>query len=339
MKRQRGFSLVEVTVVLALVSALMIVVYSMMEQTMRTTMFNESQNDLAVMTQRAVNVLQGEMLQTRVVFEENALGASYRDALVLPSTLTVRADSLLPRVQPEALIAPDPATERYTGNAMLVARQLEPLSVMYDDDGVGATPPVEFLADRYRFQYVFLSPDTSRPFGGEGPTLDLMMASSGVYADYFQLSTMGPKCGRIVSRLIAAGLQRAWNPGEPIDNAFYALSGAVDGTFDPPIRNPKITTASVRSLLPGIRGGRVSGKMDYSVAFVPTLPRKPLPIRLPVSLYAQPVAAAPAFPGGFEVKVAGPAGNRQAMTRLVLVAHYGVKSFTAQQGFVTTAIR
>lgn len=338
-KQQSGFSLVEVTVALAIVSGILVIAYSLMEQTMRTAMFNESQNDLAVMAQRAVNELQSELLETRVVFEENALGAGYRTALRLPPSTAVRAGSLLPVVESEPELAPDATGERRTGNALLVARQLAPLSILYDHDGTSATPDVEFLADRYRFDYVFLSPEPTRNFAGRGPALDLMMATSGEYADYFQLNAMGASTGVLAQKLITHGLARAWNPGQPADQAFHTLTGALDGSFDPPLRNPRIDIERVRSLLPGVRGGRVTGAMSFTVAFTPSSPASPLPIRLPVTTYAPADLVTPAFPAGFEVKVAGPSGHRRALTRLVLASHYGVSSYTSQQAFVTTAIR
>jgi prepilin-type N-terminal cleavage/methylation domain-containing protein len=336
--RQSGFSLVEITVALAIVSGILIIAYSLMEQTMRTAMFNESQNDLAVMAQRAVNELQSELVETRVVFEDNALGHGYRDAMQLPSSSGVRAGSLLPVIEPDAALAPD-GDERRTGNTLLVARQLAPLPILYDHDGSSSTPEVEFLADRYRFDYVFLSAEASSEFARRGPALDLMMATSREYADYFQLNAAGAGLGALAQKLVAAGLARAWNPGQPVDEAFYALSGALDGSFDAPVGNPRIDVRRVRSLLPGLRGGRVGGSMAFSVAFVPAAPAEPLPIRLPVSVYAPADLTGPAFPAGFEVKVAGPAGHRRALTRLVLASHYGVGHYTSQQAFVTTSIR
>lgn len=337
--RESGFSLVEVTVALAIVSGILIIAYSLMEQTMRTAMFNESQNDLAVMAQRAVNELQSELLETRVVFEENALGQGYRSAMQLPAGAVVRTGSLLPLIETDTELAPDAAGARRTGNALLVARQLAPLSILYDHDGSSTTPDIEFLADRYRFDYVFLSPQSGSSFARRGPSLDLMMATSREYADYFQLNAMGPHLDTLAQKLMAKGLERAWNPGQPVDQAFHTLSGALDGSFDAPLRNPRIDVLRVRSLLPGVRGGRVSGAMSFSVAFVPPAPAASLPIRLPVSVYAPEDIAGPGFPAGFEVKVAGPAGHRRALTRLVLASHYGVSSYTSQQAFVTTAIR
>lgn len=336
---EKGFSLIEVTVVLGIVSVLMIVVYSMIEQTMRSTMFNESHNDLAILTQGAVNAMQTEVLQTKMVFQEDSLGTSYRTALQLPTQYPLWTDSLLPVIQPEVAIGPDTST-RYTGNSILLARQLAPLTLTYDDDGNSGTPEIEFVADRYVFQFIYLTAVTQPSFSGSGRTLDLVMASSAQYADYFQLSSMSQTAiSRIVPKLIAANIARAWNPGQPIASAFYALSGATDGTFDAPVANARIATASSKSLLPGLRGGRISGKMNYSVAFVPTSPAQPYPLRIPIRVFAPAVTGRPGFPSGLEVKIAGPSGNRQVMTRLVLMSHYGAKSYESQQGFVTTAAR
>lgn len=332
---QRGFSLMEITVVLAIVSVTMIVVYSLIEETIRVTMFNESHNDLAILSQSAVNALQAEVMQTKFAFEEDALGSSYRSALVLPAEVTVWPNTLLPRFAATGEIEPDPASQRFTGNSLLLARQLEPLVITYDDDGVPATPEVEFLADRYRFEYVYLARSGVKSFAGSGMTLDLMMSASGEYADYFQLASMNAAAtGRIAQKLIAAGLARAWDPGQSLSGAFYTLAGATDGAFDAPLNAPSIPIANTKSLLRGMMGGRITGRLDYSVAFgsfeIPT----------PVRVFARPIAAQPGFPSGFETKIAGPARNRKVMTRVVLMSHYGAKkTYESQQAFVVTAAR
>ncbi len=336
---ERGFSLMEITVVLAIVSVLMISIYSMIEQAVRTAMFNESHNDLAVLTQRAVNSLQTELIQTKMVFEENALGASYRAALVLPAAYPVWTDSFLPVIQSAVAMGPD-TTTRFTGNSILLARQLAPLRLTYDHDGNNGTAEVEFVADRYVFEYVYLTPLASPSFARSGRSLDLLMTASVQFADYFQLDALDDAAtGRIVRKLRTAGVQRAWDPGQPLAGAFYDLSRAEDGTFDPPIANPRIDLAGVKSLLPGLRGGRITGRMTYSVAFLPDAPAPAYPLRTPMRVFAPVVSGRRGFPSGFEVKIAGPAGYRQVMARLVLMSHYGVTTYESQQGFVNTAVR
>jgi prepilin-type N-terminal cleavage/methylation domain-containing protein len=336
---QRGFTLLEVIVVLAIISVMMIAVYTMLEETMRTSMFNESHNDLAILTQKAVNSLQTEVLQTKMVFQEDTAGSAYRAALRLPSQYPVWTDSFLPVIQPAVSMSPDSST-RYTGNSVLLARQLAPLRITYDHDSNAMTPEIEFVADRYVFEYAYLTPLTSPSFSGSGRTLDLVMTTSVPYADYFQLVSLGPAAmARVVPKLVAANVLNAWDPGQPVASAFYALSGATDGVFDAALANHRIDLGSAKSLLPSLRGGRISGAISYSVAFAPNAPAQPYPLRVPMRVFAKTITGRPGFPSGFEVKIAGPSGNRQVMTRIVLMSHYGVRSYESQQGFVTTAAR
>lgn len=333
---QRGFSLIEMTVTLAIVSVIMMVTYQLIEQTMRATMFNESHNDLAVMSQKAVNAIQTEVLQAKLVFEENAIGKEYRAALTFPKAPAVWTTSILPVIDASTnTFAPDPAAVRYTGNALFLVRQLPPLSVMYDHDGANNTAEVEFLADRYTFQYFYLRNETGSSFAGSGQSADLMRASSEPYADYFQLASVSARPGTLVQKLIAAGLKQAWDPGKPLGSAFYQLSDAADGTFNAALSAPSVPIVTVRSMLPGLFGGRISGRMAYSVGF----PRTPaFPIPQPLSVFGRPAASLPGYPAGFEVKIIGPSRNRQVLTRLVLMAHYG-RNLEAQQASVSTAAR
>jgi len=332
-KSQRGLSLIEVTVTLAVVSGLMLIVYSMLDQTLRASMFNESHNDLMIMAQRSVNRMQSEIVQSRLAYEENTDGAAYRTALQIPSKYPAWSNSLLPVIQADPAMGPDTTATRYTGNSMLLVRQLEPLSLYYDHDNNVNTPEIEFLADRYRFEYFFLSPNSTRKFAsGATSVLDLIFCESEVYADYMQLSSLtAAQIQKIVPKVMNAKITRAWNVGQPIASAFYLLSDATDGTFNGVIIKPKIAIANTRSLFPELRGGRISGRMEYSIAF------GSYPIRRAIPYYAKVDKTKPNFPGGFEVKICGPAGNRNVITRVLLMAHYGVTDYDSQQGFVTTA--
>jgi prepilin-type N-terminal cleavage/methylation domain-containing protein len=326
MRSERGFSLLEITIVLAIVSAIMILTYRMIEESMRTTMFSESHNDLSVMSQAAVNRVHTEVLQARMVFEEDSLGIAYRAAFAMPSEYPIWTTSLLPVIDATTtVISPDASGTRFTGNSLLIARQLPPLTIDYDDDDDFTTPDIQFVADRYRFEYFYLSPTSEKSFEKAGRTLDLRLASSIDYADYFQLSTLTSGTGEIVEKLIDAGLERAWDPGQPIDSAFYVLDDATDGSFNSALNAPTIEMTGNRTLLRGLLGGRISGAMEYSVAFGS--------YRLP-----QPQTVFGRNSGGFEVKIVGPAGNRQVLTRILLMAHIR-GTFESQQGFVTTAAR
>lgn len=333
---ERGFSLIEITVTLAIVSVIMMITYELIEQTMKATMFNESHNDLALMSQRAVNAIQTDVLQAKLVFEEDAVGKAYRDALTFAKSPSEWTTSVLPVIDPATTtFTPDGATERYTGNALFLVRQLPPLTVLYDHDGLKKTADIEFLADRYTFQYFYLRKDTASSFARSGRSADLMRASSDAYADYFQLVSVTANPGALVQKLIDGGLKQAWDPGKPLTSAFYQLSSATDGTFGGALKKPTIPIALTKTMLPGLFGGRISGRMMYSVGF-PTTPAFPIP--QPLSVFARTDASLPGYPAGFEVKIIGPSRNRQVLTRLVLMAHYG-SNYEAQQASVATAAR
>ncbi|HEU4886894.1 MAG TPA: prepilin-type N-terminal cleavage/methylation domain-containing protein [Thermoanaerobaculia bacterium] len=337
-RSERGFSLMEITVTLAIISVIMMVTYRLIEQTMSATMFNESHNDLAVMSQKAVNAIQTEVLQAKLVFEENAAGKEYRDALTFPKAPSVWTTSLLPVIDPATTtFTPDGPTERFTGNALFLVRQLPPLSILYNHDGKKATADVEFLADRYTFQYFYLRKETGNSFAGSGQSADLMRATSETYADYFQLASVTANPGALVQELIDAGLKQAWDPGKPLTSAFYLLSSATDGTFGNALNKPTIPIVVTKTMLPGLFGGRISGRMAYSVGF-PKTPGPAFPIPQPLSVFARTDASLPGYPAGFEVKIIGPSRNRQVLTRLVLMSHYG-RNYEAQQASVSTAAR
>lgn len=341
-RTQRGFSLVEVIVTMAIVSGMVILIYGIIDDVAQATMFNESHNDLTIYAQRAVNDIRNQVLQARQVFEEDTVGTDYRNAMDIPVTAPAWPSTRMPIVQSGSTLNPDTGTgnSRFTGNALLMVRELSPLSVMYNHDNNIITPDVEFLVDRYVFIYTFLSRNSGRSFAQTGYTADLLQSRSVPFANYVQLRNLSQQqIAAIVPLVRAAGIERALDPGQPVATAFYALAGATDGTFDPPLAQPRIAVAKTATLLPGLMGGRISGRMDYSVAFAPASPRPPFPLRHPTSIYAIPDASLPGFPSGFEVKIAGPSGNRRVLARLLLMSHYGVRHYESQQGFVTTAAR
>lgn len=341
-KSQRGMSLIEIIVTLAVVSVLMIIVYTLMEDAMTASMFGESHNDMTIMTQRVVNRMQTEVLQSRVAFQEDADGGAYRDAMQIPAQPAKWPDTLLPVFQADSTLDPDTGNgaDRYAGNSLLIARQLAPLSIFYDDDGDPKTPDVEFLVDHYRFEYEYLAMNNARSFSGTGFYLDFVESRSGEYADYFQLSSLNAtQLKSLIPKIQAAGISRAWDPGQPIANAFYDLTPAAKGSFSTPIVGPKIAVVSTTSLLPEARGGRISGRIEYSVAFVPAAPKQPFPLMQPIAFYSKPDPAHPKFPAGLEVKIAGPPRYRKVGMRLVMMSNYKAGKYESQQGFVTASAR
>jgi len=232
----------------------------------------------------------------------------------------------------------------------LVARQLTPVqvSVPAGADPV-AFPAITFMVDRYQFEYFYLTRNTTRKFRGGDYSLDLYRYRTVPYADFFQLSgvTANLDAGQrtaLATAIKAAGgpnLQIAWNPGLDLLNSFYTIDANLAFPAASLITSNTTLLAMQDnvSLLPELLKGRISGKMDYTVAFrVGTAPGTNIPGLAglnAVPMYFQTTTTP--LDCGFEVKVVGPQGFRRVLTRLVLYSNYGVSRFGSQEGFVITS--
>jgi hypothetical protein len=381
---QGGYSMVEMMIAMAITTAMIAIIFSMIEEAMTLSLFVESHNDLTTMSQKALNTVQTEVLQSRLVFFEDAIGTPYRQKidplLTLCGTTAPCASSSwklkpvtgnqLPALDPAPTLAPDPAGTRYTGNSVLVARQLQPVSiaVIADPGDPVNFPALTFFADRYRFEYFYLTfhnTPSHKFFRNGDHILDFWQVRSVEYADYFQLANatgnmtlrqrqdLSTKLRSAVAG--APNLQVAWNPGDPYSTAFWTIDnnldfGAAPTNAVPLGNNFAITLASGGSLLPALIGGRIGGKMDYSVAYIIRPDPDPY-VRLlngtplndtktngrnPLPLFAENAGSLP-NDCGLEVKVAGPQGARQVMTRLVLYSNYRASRVDSTEAFVITS--
>lgn len=363
--KANGFSIVEMSVTLLLLTVVLLILYELLIGTMKTSMFVEAHNDLTVYGQRVVNKLQTDIFQSRFIWEENATGDAYRqlflDQLLLtPGPVGVWSDSRMPDIDPSGLLDEDTGGETFVGNSLLLVKTLEPVGVPADYDGDG-TAESTFFAERYQFKYYFLSPNPDRtfkgmpaspPFSGTNYYLDLIECESEVYADQAQLVSIFASLATPAQRqLIAAGLRglpgtittaearrldvtvpidKAWSPNQIAAAAFFDLDSSANLTLD---ATPTFTIA-YRSMVPEMKGGRISGKMEYSVA-----------MNKGTGISAGIIATVPMFglvntnfPGGFEVKVVGDTAHRKVLTRLVLLSeHLGV--INSQENFVITSTR
>lgn len=313
-RNQRGLTLPEVIVTLFLMSVLSLMFYQLYIGTIQTTMFLESNNDLAAFGQVAVNELKLEVMQSRMLFQNDTLGQAYVSALSFPTGGGLLAGSRLPTINTNGIFEPDAIGDVFTGNCFLHARQLPALEAWVDHDADSSTSDIEYLVDRYRFQFYYLSQDTRRAIPPLTYTLDMLRFRSQVYGDYFQLSGLDATMRAAVgTALYNDGVRFLWDPGKTPSSAFYSL--ASDGTVSGPVTH-SITSSDLESMLPQMEGGRVSGNMTYSVG----IQKDPaFQTTDPVSVYAQPSAL---FPSGLEFQIVGPTGARKILTRLMLMAQY-----------------
>jgi type II secretory pathway pseudopilin PulG len=342
---EKGFSILEALVALAILTVIILMLYELMIGSMKATMFVESRNDLELYAQRTVNAIQTSMIQSRIIHQENPRGQAYRNLLIASDlNWAIYPDSRLPVADPAsaAVLDPDTSSETFVGNEILLVRALEPVPILYDHDTDGGTPEIPFYVDRYRLEFYFLTENSARNFNRSGSFLDLIKAEGPDFADYFQLSTTFPGLTAAQRTQIAAGLAalpvgltadernrmevdgpiiQAWDPTQdptaaPPDNAFYDIDGS--GNFAPAV----VTSLDLKkeSMLPEFISGRISGKMNYSVASnsdssIGSGRYGPLNIMDKVPLFGIKNIN---FPGGFEVKIIGPTGARTIWNRLVL---------------------
>ncbi|HKO57444.1 MAG TPA: prepilin-type N-terminal cleavage/methylation domain-containing protein [Thermoanaerobaculia bacterium] len=337
--RQRGFSLMEVTVVLAITTVVLLIVMQMLDNAVSTSLFVESRNDLPIMGQSAVNAMQARIFQARQIFEDDTLGQDYWKALDFTGLPAVQANSLQPVINEPGTFVPD-TTTRYTGNCLLVARHLTPMAI----DTTGS--PAQVLADLYEFNAFYLTQSTARNFANQGYTLDLFQGTSGSYADYDQLNDLinvakltSTQMKAINKKLIDNGITLAWNAEAPVTSAFYSIN--LDGTLSGPNATQKIVLRATKSksLLTGLTGGRISGRMAYTVGFRKPADGTNFPVRDTVPKYAKFDSTKKEFPSGLEFLIVGPQGSRRILARLVMVSQYGVNKWDSREMTVVTSAR
>lgn len=259
-RREAGFSLLEALVTLTILMTVMAVFYEMILGSVRTSMLSESRTDLAEFGQRAVNVIQTEILQSKLIFQEDATGTGYRTLFVnsLPGGVSVWTNSRMPIFDTNTnIIGPDPGPNSITnrtGNSLIVVRQLAPFSVAWDHDNNNGTADINFLADLYTFEFYFLRAVSTRKFGSFGYYLDLVQVKSETVADYFQINSITVNKGELITAIRAnVPVTYAWDPGKTVAApAFYRLNAAGTFTAMSPLNSFAVT---VKSLLPAFRGG------------------------------------------------------------------------------------
>lgn len=344
-----GVTLMEVIIVVAVSSILMIVTYDLIESTMRTSLFVESHNQLAQLAQRPINAMNVDAFQSKVIFQNNAVGTTFLARVVtqLPISLPIQPGYQLPLANTATnMFAPDDSTAgvHYVGNCLLLLRQLNPLSVQWNN----GTATVNFPADVYRFNFYYLSQNTKRSFSNQGYFVDLIRWRSVEYADYNQLSTFfagsftATQKNAIVNGLSAKGITIAVDASgtKPVTSAFYTIGsgGTLTVIASPTIAklpdNPTSQIWGCQSILPELGTGSTSGMMIFTVGFVKTTPFLPKDIAIdPMPKYAYSDATLPGYVTGFENKIVGTGGTQKVLLRLVLMANYGANKYDSREGF------
>ncbi len=351
--RERGYSLAEIMVVVAISGFVLIIAYTLVEQAMQASLQVESRNQLAALSQRAVNVMLTEVYQARVIYENDSTtpGPSFLGLVTAQTGTTgpssIAADYQLPQIDGSTtLLAPDDSSgsSHYVGNCLLVLRQLPPLLITYNN----GTSNVNFPADIYRLDFFYLTQNTRGKFSTANYFLDLMEFKSVVFADFQQLNNL-PQATRT---LLYSGTNGTAYPngfsdytppittaidlaGTAANNSFHTINA--DGTLSAALSSYTLpAAASLTSLLPEFSTGSISGKTVYSVGFRPTATTT-FPVRDPIPKFGFALSGHPNYTTGLEVKFVGGGSTQKGIIRLVVLSSYGPTKMDSEEGFIITS--
>lgn len=347
-KSEAGYSLMEVMVVAAITTVVLVIAMDLIDGAANASKFLESRNDLTTFAQRPLNMMQKDIIQARVLFGEDSVGTGYRQKIEAGLTIPIAPDSVLPVLVPAGSFSPDKDGVRTVGNSLLISKQLPPVPIDLAADGANF-PALTFLADRYEFVYFYVTRDTSVKFASGDRIDNLAFSRSVQYADYNQLVNGTTTLSSAQKVALSAALRDtatvnlpiAWSPEMDVANSFYTIDVNLAFPNGSLIASPTIAQSASGVMIAGLKGGRIIGKMTYTVAYRKGATKPGTAFEItnkaqPVPLYAEVTSNLP-VDCGFEVKVIGPANSRQVLTRLVLYGQYGPAKYDSQQAFVITS--
>ncbi|MFA5795122.1 MAG: type II secretion system protein [Candidatus Brocadiia bacterium] len=310
---RKGFTLIELVMVMALSTAIMFSIVLMIQQVTVSSEYLNGQTQVIQWGQIAIDEINFNLTQARVNYQNDTQGNAYRAALDLESRYPALTTTRLACIDQMGTFYNDVAPATRTGNALLFIKESNPY---IDSAALGITRSV----NTYYLVYYYLSPNTT-PIAKKNSSLRLVRWQSKEFADYQQIMAITPAVSR---SLFANVLQASRNinyyliPGNDPDSAFYKLDddGAgdadSDGIDDAPDAAYVIEQESATSVIGNLGMGRASVSWNKDNDFwVPD----------PVPKFGALDATGAGFPHGLEVQIIGPTGARQVFVRLVL-AYY-----------------
>lgn len=324
LKNNRGITIVEAVLSAALVGGLILGVAKFLQNSREGLTMIETQGALNAGVQRALDVIRPNLAGAYRIFDNTPEGNQYLsiiDGLAIPAPL---ANSRLPDIKETGSLSPGAPNfvPSSVGNCLFFA------------SGDKVVDAAGRRIDIFTFHYYYLTP------------IDKTIRSSKVrylwewhsvqYANGFELLgiTDATEKTNVINALIAAKVTRAWNPGKPVDQAFYTLASGVMTQVPSSPFTYRIETNSAGNTI-NLLTGLTGANYRYSVSPNAT---DEYSAKYPVPRFA-PTGGNPEFPSGFEVVVAGPASNREILIRLVVVAQVSAQRFIGIEGVSVTSAR
>jgi len=296
---QAGYSLLEVVIVIVILSSVIFLTYEGIDAGVKVNDQMRRTNRLNVLGHDVLTRIESDLSRSHRVFTESdetrALLGRFDDA-----TESVLKDSLLPVVDSDGILERDAKDARRTGNMLLFAASVPPLSV-----DVSAADAAEDIVrvDLYRFVLYHLREHKDE--ASRGTQTELARWASHPVASYNQVvkGATGDDQKRLVAALEEAGVVALWD----------STADSVDDTFYPIVLGEIAETADKEYLVPKDWGISEAGLTAHKHAGI-AIEAQDAP---DAKIFAPSDATMPA---GFEVKMVGPASARQVLVNVTLVA-------------------
>lgn len=361
-KRQRGFTLVELLVASAILLVLVGIIISYMFQSFESNQYIKVQSYMRDSTQRFMYYLSKELAQSRKVFSNNTVGNNFKNKL--PLSTTERQLAVFPTIRPNGSFVKTQTCDFYPdsytwplsmGNSLMFLKLTKTMS----DYGFPGSV-VQQKLDLYQFVLYFVkSDDTTLPFldvWNSAPSrrpMYLVEWKSKYYADYNQFRTYmtylqnsgnNARRGDVVSQLNSQQVTALLDTTQSNPNdAFFSLAATASPTKkatgykieELTRRNPVLLQSTQET----IYSVAYNQSDDFPIqAMVPVIyDESPDPDAASCGAAALPASApfyggpADAFPGGFEVGIAGPNSGRAVHINLTYIGRFRGRRFVEQQ--------
>jgi prepilin-type N-terminal cleavage/methylation domain-containing protein len=316
---RQGVTLIEMMISASILGIVILAAVSLFRVTQSAFPSIEAHGALKGAGEKVMARLSRRLTECKRLFQNTSNDATYLSKVQLGSAGPVLSGSALPVIQTNGILAPGTTdfSASAVGNSLFFASIEEPndLSVT---DSTGVISLIRI--DTYRFNYYFLA-SRNESLGGK-MRLTLLHGQSGSYADYTQLTSISDTTKR-TNALIAlhgCGVHTAWDTAQSTaTTAFYQI--ALDGNLS--LQTTHQIALGVEDMAEVVSGITMGG---YRCGVSPnTGSGFESSVAVPVLATANGH-----FPGGFEVAVVGPTGNRQIFVRLVLVAAGSFRGLLAE---------
>ncbi len=303
-RNQAGFTMIEVSVSLALIVVMALVVERTLDSTQKAERYLSAVRKATERGHKLTYEVRELVTASRRLFFNDAEGKAYLEALDLSAT-PIRDGARLPIVDELGRLGPDADGDPHTGNILFFVGESDATPAVADPVG-----PVVRYIDTYRFICCFPRVATRRVVVADASSVnavDLVVWQSQEFPSYKQLMAIADPTERtnVVADLVERfDVTMAWDSTAPVETAFYSLSdtGTIAAMPNPA---PLLEEDPDQS-----QGGRLVYANVQLSQTDPTDAR-----RRAVFTSDLPSQWAP---DGFEVKIVGSSGARKVWMHLVV---------------------